>query len=168
VGSCPQNLLLLYKAGNFSNSTATERHQPCDTLHIPCFPMVGRPSRPNQRRNRLAVVTSGRQPGATAQGVTGRWCSCSSSTVVLLGSRSWLHGDIGHLFLFQSNAGYIRFHICAFTTINSSNAHTQIIQTLLFTTAASNITPLTRKQLAALPSTLVELTHTADYHTATV
>jgi hypothetical protein len=85
--------------------------------------MVGRPRRPNQRRNRLAVVTSGRQPGATAHGVAGRWCSCNSSTVVLLESCSWLHGDIGHLFLFQSNDGYIRFHICTFTTINRSNAH---------------------------------------------
>jgi len=125
--------------------TATERHQPCDTLHIPCFPMVGRPRRPNQWRNRLAVVTSGRQPGATAQGVAGRWCSCSSSTFRLLGSCSWLHGDIGHLFLFQSNASYIRFHICTFITINS--------------TARSNINPLTWKKLAALHSALEQLTH---------
>jgi hypothetical protein len=142
------NFMLLCKVGNFSNSTATERHQPCDTLHIPCFPMVGRPRRPNQRRNRLAVVTSGRQPGATSHGVAGRWCSCSSSTVRLLGSCSRLHGDIGHLFLFQSNAGYILFHICTFTTVNS--------------TAGSNINPLTWKKLAALPFTLQHLTHTAD------
>jgi len=148
AGSCQQNLLLLCKVGNFSNSTATERHQPCDTLHIPCFPMVGRPRRPNQRRNRLAVVASGRQPGATAQGVAGRWCSCSSSTLRLLGLCSWLHGDIGHLFLFQYNASYTRFHICTFITINS--------------TARSNINPLTWKKLEALPSPLEQLTHTAD------
>lgn len=148
AGSCQQNLMLLCKFGNFSNSTATERHQPCDTLHIPCFPMAGRPKRPNQRRNRLAVVTSLRQPGATALGVAGRWCSCSSSTVRLLASCSWLHGDIGHLFLFQSNAGYIRFHIYTLTTINS--------------TARSNTNPLTGNKLAALPSALEQLTHTAD------
>jgi len=142
------NILLLCMVGNFSNSTATERHQPCNTLHIPCFPMVGRPIRPNQRRNRLAVVTSGRQPGVTSQGVAGRWCSCRSSTVRLLGSCSRLHGDIGHLFLFLSNAGYNRFHICTFTTTNS--------------TAGSNINPLTREKLAALPSALEQLTHTAD------
>lgn len=101
AGSCQQKLLLLCKVGNFSYNTATERQQPCDTLHIPCFPIVGRPRRPNQRRNRLAVVTSGRQPGATSQGVAGRWCSCSSSTVRLLGSCSRLHGDIGHWFCFS-------------------------------------------------------------------
>lgn len=148
AGSCQQNLMLLCTVGNSSNSTATERHQPRDTLHIPCFPMVGRPRRPNQRRNRLAVVASGRQPGATSQGVAGRWCSCSSSTVRLLGSCSWLHGDIGHLFPFQSNTGYILFHICTFATVNS--------------TAGSNIKPLTRKKQAALPPALEQLTHTAD------
>jgi len=147
AGSCQQKLLGLCKVGNFSNSTATERHQPCDTLHIPSFPMLGRPRRPNQRRNRLVVVISGRQPGAS-QGVARRWCSCSSSTVRLLGSRSRLHGDIRHLLLFQSNAGYIPFHICTFTIVNS--------------TAGSNINPLTWNKLATLPSALEHLTHIAD------
>jgi hypothetical protein len=141
AGSRQQNLLLLCKVGNFSNITATERHQPCDTLHIPCFPMVGRPRRPNQRRNRLAVVTSGRQPGATAQGVAGRWCSCRSSTVRLLGSCSRLQGDIGHLFLFQANDGYIRFHICTFTTFNStagSNINTEKTRSVTFCTRTAD------------------------------
>lgn len=155
-GSCQ------HKASNSSNSTATERHRPRDTLNIPCFPMVGRPRRPNQRRNRLAVVTSGRHPGATAQGVAGRWCSCSSSTVRLLGACSRLHGDIGHLFLIQFYAGYIRFHIYTFTTISRSNAHTNYNSNVTFHHRRIENKPINTERLAALPSAREQLTHTAD------
>jgi hypothetical protein len=94
-------LQVLQKTGNFSTSTATMSSSTrtplrgiSSTFNIPCFPMAGRPRRPNQRRKRLAVVAPGRQPCSTVQGVAGRWCSWSSSTVRLPGACSRLQGDI--------------------------------------------------------------------------